>query len=586
MRLLARLFRALAFIGAMAVAVPYLLVTLLLALLLGGAITLIIVGLSREWLFGVPGLTWPHGPLDALWSLVLYPAGLAATLYAWAERTGVANHFRRTGDTHGSARFASPAETRALTRDAPGALLVGRDLRSGRLLRYDGPAHLLTLAPTRAGKGVGAVLPNLLTANRSVLVIDPKGENARVAHHARERFGPVHVLDPFGATGLPAAAYNPMDFLRPDDPDLGEDATALAEALVVEAAGPGGSGDAHWNEEARALLTGLILLVACHEEGERRTLATVREYLTLPPDRWAALLVVMADSTAAHGLVARAANRHRGKAEREAASVLSTAQRHTHFLDSPRIAAAMARSDFRFAELRRHTASVFLVLPPNRLDAHGRWLRLLVAQALGDVARAAERPQDVREGSSATPHAPDPLPALQGASQRLHGASPRPGAAPVLFLLDEFAALGRLHAVERAMGLMAGYGLQLWPILQDLSQLRGLYGDRAGTFVANAGVVQAFGVNDLDTAQWLSRTLGRATIDVASTSRRDDGEGSTSLSATGRDLLTPDEVLRLPPELQILRLQGRPPVLARKLRHYADPEFQGLLAPEEDRATA
>ena len=92
-------------------------------------------------------------------------------------------------------------------------------------------------------------------------------------------------------------------------------------------------------------------------------------------------------------------------------------------------------------------------------------------------------------------------------------------------------------------------------------------------------------MNDLDTAQWLSRTLGRATIDVASTSRRHDGEGFTSLSATGRDLLIPDEILRLPPELQILRLQGQPPVLARKLRHYADPEFAALLAPEESGAT-
>jgi type IV secretion system protein VirD4 len=84
--------------------------------------------------------------------------------------------------------------------------------------------------------------------------------------------------------------------------------------------------------------------------------------------------------------------------------------------------------------------------------------------------------------------------------------------APVLFLLDEFAALGHLSVIERAMGLMAGYGLQLWPILQDLSQLEALYGRKAATFLANAGVLQAFNVNDLATARWLSELIGASTI--------------------------------------------------------------------------
>ena len=179
----------------------------------------------------------------------------------------------------------------------------------------------------------------------------------------------------------------------------------------------------------------------------------------------------MQDSIEAGGLIARAANRFLGKADREAASVLSNAQRHTHFRDSPRIAKCLSRSDFAFCDLRRRITSVFLVLPPNRMDAYSRWLRLLVSQALQDIARDAE--------AATGPQSP---------SERL--------SSPTLFLLDEFAALGRLEAVERAMGLMAGYGLQLWPILQDLSQLKALYGPRAGTFIANAGVQQVLGVND------------------------------------------------------------------------------------------
>ena len=110
-------------------------------------------------------------------------------------------------DTHGSAR-SPPAGDRASGAITDG-LLIGRDIKTGKLLRYDGPAHLLTMAPTRTGKGVGTIIPNLLTADRSVICIDPKGENARIAGRARHRFGPVYVLDPFGVTGQPSAAFNP-----------------------------------------------------------------------------------------------------------------------------------------------------------------------------------------------------------------------------------------------------------------------------------------------------------------------------------------------------------------------------------------
>ena len=511
------------------------------------------------------GSAWWHDPL-------LLALALLACLFAlqlWSAHTGIPlpwHHGPLGMDSHGSARFATRKE-RAAFQDRRGAppgsgLLIGRDPQTGRLLRYDGPAHLLTLAPTRSGKGVGTVIPNLLLVRRPVLCIDPKGENARATYQARRRFGPVHILDPFGVTGLPPAAYNPLARLAPDSPDLGEDAASLAEALVVDAAGQ--SGEAHWNEEAKALLSGLILFAVCHEDEERRTLATVREYLTFPPDRFRQLLALMQDSPAAGGLVARAANRHLGKSDREAAGVLSSAQRHTHFLDSPRIVASTARSNFSFASLRHEVASVFLVLPPNRLDAYSRWLRLLVSQALAEIARDAEAGQLGQEvGGSAAADA-------SRASPRL--------SEPTLFLLDEFAALGRLEAVERAMGLMAGLGLQLWPILQDMSQLRALYGARANTFVANAGVLQAFGVNDFETAKWLSQLMGQATVGYETSSHRPGDPPSTSVHVTGRDLLTPDEVMRLPAHLQLLRVQGRPMIVARKLRHYADPEFQGLHA--------
>ena len=469
----------------------------------------------------------------------------------WRIASGADAYFGLTGDSHGSARFANRAELKKLQRED--GLLIGRNPHTGRLLHYDGPAHLITLAPTRAGKGVGTVIPNLLAAERSVLVIDPKGENARIAGEARRRFGTVHVLDPFEVSGHPSAAYNPLDRLTPDSLDLGEDAASLTEALVMDP--PGQVTEAHWNEEAKAILGGLIMFCVCHEDRDRRSLATVREYLTLPPEKLRALLDLMQDSDEAGGLIARAANRFLGKADREAASVLSNAQRHTHFLDSPRIARCLARSDFAFSDLRRRITSVFLVLPPNRMDAYSRWLRLLVSQALQDIARDAEASVGAQE-----------------ASQRLR--------TPTLFLLDEFAALGRLEAVERAMGLMAGYGLQLWPILQDMSQLKDLYGERAGTFIANAGVQQVFGVNDFETAKWLSQMIGQETAGFQTDSFKPGDGPSFSNNLTGRDLLTPDEIMQLPPDRQLLRVQGQATAIAQKLRYYVDPEFAGLFTPE------
>ena len=485
---------------------------------------------------------------EALWHwFVFWPMTITGWIIGasdWSNRTGIKLWGRRLSDSHGSARFATRKERAAF--EGGDGLLIGRDLDTGKLLRYDGPAHLLTLAPTRAGKGVGTVIPNLLLAERSVLVIDPKGENAKIAGEARKRFGAVHILDPFGVTGLPASAYNPLGRLDAESLDLGEDAASLAEALVMDP--PGQQSEAHWNEEAKALLAGLIMFAVAHEDADRKTLATVREYLTLPPEKFRALLELMQDSTAAGGLIARAANRFLGKSDREAASVMSSAQRHTHFLDSPRIVAATARSDFQFSALRHDLTSIFLVLPPNRLDAYSRWLRLLVAQALQDIARDAE--------------------AAQAGAERLKQ--------PSLFLLDEFAALGRLEAVERAMGLMAGYGLQLWPILQDMSQLKDLYGARANTFVANAGVLQTFGVNDFETAKWLSQMIGRETTGYQTESHKPGDAPSTSYNVTARDLMTPDEIMQIPPHVQLLRVQGKPVILARKLRYFADREFDGL----------
>jgi type IV secretion system protein VirD4 len=509
------------------------LLAVLLVVVFGGRTILEVIGL---------------GPGSLLYGLVDPLAWLIAVVLAFRLLTNpLIIHFGdMDGATHGTARFATNKEITPLARPGAG-LLIGRE-KSGKLLRYDGPAHLLTMAPTRTGKGVGTIIPNLLTADRSVICIDPKGENARITGRARQKFGPVHILDPFGVTGQTSAAFNPLDALDPDGLDVAEDASTLADALVHDE--PGQAGDAHWNEEAKALIAGVILHIVAHEPRDRRTLSTLRECLTLAPEAFTALLKTMQAATAAGGLIARAANRHLGKSDREAAGVLSAAQRHTHFLDSPRMSAVLARSDFRFGDLKARTATVFLVLPPDRLATYSRWLRLLVTQSLTDMARTPAKPP-----------------------------------APVLYLLDEFAALGHLAPVERAMGLMAGYGVQLWPILQDVHQLRATYGQRAGTFLSNAGVLQIFGVNDHDSARLVSELLGQETVVFQTMGRALDSEQSGisySGQHTGRPLLTPDEVRNLPGHVELLFLAGQRPIVAAKLAYYADPEFRGMFEAETE----
>ena len=487
---------------------------------------------------GLLVITWLVSTMHTVFWVIL-----TASAAVWSGSIWLKVIFSRRDTTLGSAQFGSRADVKALATNN-GDLLIGRDTK-GRLLRYDGPAHLLTIAPTRSGKGVGTIIPNLLTANRSVVCIDPKSENARVCGRQRASYGPVHCLDPFGVSGRPTARYNPLDRLQADSIDLAEDAMTLADALVFDQ----NEGEAHWNEEAKALLSGIILYVVCHDDPEHRNLTSVREYLTLAPDDFKALLTVMQDSGGAGGLIARAANRFLSKSDREAAGVLSGAQRHTHFLDSPRIAQVVNESDFSFADLKDTVATVFLILPPDRLDTYARWLRLILAQAINDMARSPARPTR-----------------------------------PVLFMLDEFAALGRLQPVERAMGLMAGYGLQLWPILQDIHQLRSLYAERAGTFLSNAGILQAFGVNDYDTADMLWKTMGRETITYETggqsekeTAFADRGRSvSQTQHLAARNLMDAHEIMKLPPENLLLMMAGKDPLIVRKLCFYEDKEFVGM----------
>ena len=445
----------------------------------------------------------------------------------------------------GSARFAQKPETRKFQKNTGRGLIVGsRDgtLRPRKSYYYDGNRHLLSLAPTRSGKGTCLIIPNLLTADRSVLVTDPKGENARITARQRETFGPVHVLDPFGVSGLATSAYNPLADLDADDPNFADDAASLASALIIIKPG---AREPHFEEGARSLMRGLIMFAAAEEPVERRTLVTVREYLTWPPDKFNGLLALMAETPTAGGAIRRAANSFLGKREAEARSIVSTAQEQTTFLESPGLGKSLARSDVAFSTLKQETMTIYLVLPESRFESHGRWLRLLVARACQDIERT-----------------PRPKP---GRRDRKKGQA---GAPPVLFLLDEFAAIGDMPAIKTAIGLMAGYDLQIWAFLQNWGQLEELYDKGAHTFAANSGVFHAFNINDTLTARYVSDLSGDATYTAPPSSL---SLYETPPRPSARKLITPEEAMhRLSDADLFLKYAGTPPIIARKAYYYED----------------
>ena len=459
--------------------------------------------------------------------------------------------------TFGSAEWADLAHLQEhdLVGKSGLALGVYQDGKGERFpLHYTGDRHLLTCAPTRSGKGVAAIVPNLLTYRGSVLVLDPKGENALITADRRGKgtasipgLGQeVYVVDPWGITGQPQARINPMDWLRGSDEDIAENAMILADSIIMES----NHADAFWSEEAKALLMGLVLYVALEEPESRRTLGRVRDIIVLPQDEFNAMLLRMGDSK--NPVVRSTAARTDAKDSRLLSSVLASLQSHTHFLDSERVRASLSASDFSFADLKAGNMSVYLVLPADRISTFDRWLRLLIQQALTINARnIAEQPK-----------------------------------LPVLFILDEMAALGKLSMLRQAYGLMAGYGMQLWGIVQDLSQLESLYGDGWQTFISNSGALQYFGSRDVKTAEYFSKLCGMQTIEKQnlsnSISHMISGHGGSSegesitTDTLQRPLMFSDELMMMRDGKQVVLVDNFNPVPGYKVPWFENPELAKL----------
>jgi type IV secretion system protein VirD4 len=455
--------------------------------------------------------------------VIFHLASAVASLLRWGGLN--------PGGALGSARFANRWELFWSGVRRGRGPIVGRVGRY--FLRFNRDGMITVFAPMGAGKGVGVVIPNLLDYRGSVVCTDIKGENSAITRRRRLKFGKVRMLD----TTNPHASdrFNPLDMIRVGLHEK-DDAEALARLMVI----PDGK-ESHWDSKAEGMLTCLILHIVRLKEPHFRTMANLRTLSTLPPESFKDLLLAIAQggTRAAAELAGSFLAMHGSE---EFRSVLSNTEKATRVWSSASPAGEItASSNFNLSDLISEVTTLYLVVDEEKLTVYAAFLRVMVGCVLNALTRAKNLPRPKYK---------------------------------VLLLLDEAAALGSLEPLERGVGYLRAYCTPLL-VFQDMSQLRELY-RRSGSFLANATCKVFFNVADLEAARFISELIGQATSLARNqgTSRSNldmlREQQSLGLSETGRWLLDPSEVLRLPGRRSLVLFRGdvvRYPVLASKVNY-------------------
>ncbi|WEX11522.1 conjugal transfer protein TraG [Chelativorans sp. AA-79] len=451
-------------------------------------------------------------------------------------------------DTYGSARWARLDEVKAAGLLGPDGVVLGKLGRD--YLRHDGPEHVLCFAPTRSGKGVGLVIPSLLTWPGSAIVHDIKGENWQLTSGFRAQHGRVLLFDP---TNPSSSAYNPLLEVRKGEWEV-RDVQNIADILVD----PEGSLEKrnHWEKTSHALLVGAILHVLYAEKD--KTLAGVASFLSDPRRPIESTLAAMMKTahlgkTGPHPVIASAARELLNKSDNERSGVLSTTMSFLGLYRDPVVAEVTRRCDWRITDIvgGPTPSTLYLVVPPSDIARTKPLIRLILNQ----IGRRLTEVLDTK-----------------GRRHRL------------LLMLDEFPALGRLDFFESALAFMAGYGLKSFLIAQSLNQIEKAYGPN-NSILDNCHVRVSFATNDERTAKRVSDALGTATEMRAMRNYAGHrlspwlGHLMVSRSETPRPLLTPGEIMQLAPTDEIVMVAGTPPLRAKKARYFEDPRFQERILP-------
>jgi type IV secretion system protein VirD4 len=448
--------------------------------------------------------------------------------------------------TYGSARWAS---LRDIKRSG---LLNGEGLVLGRVgrhyLRHSAASHAIAFAPTRSGKGVGLVVPTLLSWTGSAIIHDIKGENWQLTSKWRARFSRCIRFDPTSAS---SARFNPLLEVRPGHQDV-RDVQNIADILVD----PEGALERrnHWDKTAHSLLVGAILHVIY--AGTDKTLAGVASLLSDPErsidetleDMLAANHLGTKDAPLTHTVVAEAARELLNKSENEKSSVVSTAVSFLALYRDPVVRNATSASDWSLEDLLpgADPVSLYLVVPPSDLSRTRPLIRLILNQL----------------------------------ARRLCEVMPSPAHAkrPTLLMLDEFPALGRLDFFETSLAFLAGYGVRAFLIAQSLNQVEKAYGEK-NAILDNCHVKIAFATNDERTARRISDMLGSKTEQRHQRNYAGHrlapwlSQVMVSQQETQRPLMTPGEVMQMNARDALVMIASMPPIRAKKLRYYKDHNF-------------
>ncbi|MDX8449613.1 MULTISPECIES: conjugal transfer protein TraG [Mesorhizobium] len=483
-------------------------------------------------------------------------AGASGFLGCAAAIAGSLWRARQRGlvSTYGSSRWATTLEIEKARLFLPAGVFLGK--LKDRYLRHDGPEHVMAFAPTRSGKGVGLVVPTLLSWTGSAVIHDIKGENWQLTSGWRSKFSYCLLFNP---TDPRSARYNPLLEVR-KGPNEVRDVQNIADVLVD----PEGALERrnHWEKTSYSLLVGAILHVLYAEE--EKTLARVATFLSDPQRSFASTLKRMmttnhlgaANKPQVHPVVASAAREVLNKSENERSGVLSTAMSFLGLYRDPTVAAATSACDWRIADLMdaERPMSLYLIVPPSDISRTKPLVRLVLNQ----VGRRL--------------------------TERLEGDPKKSRKHQLLMMLDEFPALGRLDFFETALAFMAGYGIRAYLIAQSLNQISKAYGEN-NAILDNCHVRIAFSSNDDRTAKRISDALGTAT--ELRSMRNYAGHRlapwlshvMVSRQETARPLLTPGEVMQLPPSDELVLVSGLPPIRAQKLRYYQDQNFTERVLP-------
>jgi type IV secretion system protein VirD4 len=544
------------------------------------------------WSWIVWWTRWYWAPqLEPLWKEcareALYPMAVVTAVCCAAIAMVRHGWFANVSDLHGSARWATASDLRAarlidprrsmrqLMRGIgvwlrilkPAACRAGiylgvwREWGRASFIHDCGPAHVLVFAPTRSGKGVGVVIPTLLSWPHSVLIHDLKGENWALTAGARKRMGQLCLKFAPASAESDGARYNALSEVRLRTPNEIRDVRNIVQMIID----PDGKGlPDHWSREGSAFLTGMILdqLYA----GREKTLSGLEARLCDPgqpiDDTMQQIMRAEHDPsgsqawtdsrgipTRTHPIIARAMRSMLDKSPNERSGVISEVKGFLELYRDPVIAANTAMSDFRITDLMNHErpVSLYIVVPL----AHKNSLKPVIRLMLGQILHRLTEHLEFRNGRAVT-----------GYRHRL------------LLMIDEFPSLGRLDVFAESLSLVAGYGIKACLIAQDLSQIHAAYGhDEAIT--SNCHTRVAFAPNRIETARLLSQMTGETTVRHAHRTVSSSG-ASVSEPEVARPLITPDEAMRLGSSEALIFTSGRPAIRAAKLCYYSDPSFKRL----------